>query len=80
MLVSMWITIRGFAFASAFAEMYKQEKRRDSNGPRHLEKILISPHYTHTLQNIQCYNFFAHITVFKELMATLVFLIDGIRV
>ena len=28
MLVSLWVTIRGFSFASAFIEMYKQEKKK----------------------------------------------------
>ena len=28
MLVSMWITVRGSAFASGFVEMYKQEEKK----------------------------------------------------
>ena len=28
MLTDLWITIRDFAFASSFLEMYKQEKKK----------------------------------------------------
>ena len=34
MLVSLWVTIRGFSFASAFIEMYKQEKNQRSKALR----------------------------------------------
>ena len=56
MLVSMWITVRGFAFASTFVEMYKQEKRTDYNGSRHLEKTSIRHDLPHSIHySVQCY-------------------------
>ena len=51
MLVSIWITVRGFTFASTctFVEMYKQEKRSDYNGPRHLENTSIRHDLPHSI-------------------------------
>ena len=33
MLTDLWMTIRGFAFASSFLEMYKREKKKGLKGP-----------------------------------------------
>ena len=38
MLVSLWVTIRGFSFASAFIEMYKQEKKKALQRSKALRK------------------------------------------
>ena len=38
MLVSLWVTIRGFSFASAFIEMYKQEKKKGLQRSKALRK------------------------------------------
>ena len=38
MLVSMWITIRGFSFASIFIEMYKLDKRKGLQRSKVLRK------------------------------------------
>ena len=38
MLITLWITIRGFSFASAFLEMYKQEKKRGLQRSKALRK------------------------------------------
>ena len=38
MLITLWITIRGFSFASAFLEMYKQEKKRGLQQSKALRK------------------------------------------
>ena len=42
MLVSMWITVRGFTFASAFVEMYKQEKKKGLQRSKALRKNIIA--------------------------------------
>lgn len=41
MLVSMWITVRGFAFASAFVEIYKQEKKKGLQRSKALRKDIV---------------------------------------
>ena len=38
-MVNLWITIRGFSFASAWLELYKQSKKRAYNGQKLSEKI-----------------------------------------
>ena len=43
MLVSLWITVRGFAFTSAFVEMYKQERRKGVQRSKALKKHIIEP-------------------------------------
>ena len=41
MLVSLWITIRGFSFASSFLEMYKQDKKKGLQRSKALRKDII---------------------------------------
>ena len=41
MLVSMWITVRGFAFASGFVEMYKQQRKKGLQRSKALRKNII---------------------------------------
>lgn len=38
MLTDLWITIRGFSFASSFLEMYKQEKKKGLQRSKALRK------------------------------------------
>ena len=40
MPVSLWVTIREFSFASAFIEMYKQEKKQGPQRSKALRKDL----------------------------------------
>ena len=62
MLVDMWITVRGFSFASQWLEVYKREKINFFKDQRHYVKTLIkiTLYCIHFLIIIKCKSIHVH--------------------